>query len=251
MAKEYYAKIEPYEVLNVSSNVNAQVVSVRENVEGFELGQRSYLNMDDIVDKEELKRTENKIKLFQGVAKSNEKLLKNYELILEKKRANYEKIKDLTIKSDTEKDREFYDLMGSENQYIATLKDNDNLAASISDLQLRTVQLKKSISDKHLSAQGYVLYKLMVKPGQVVNPGTMVAQLADISKGKLTLFLTANDFTDVKKKSIYLDGVKTAYTIERLWSITDDKHISSYKAVIIIDAPERFSQLVKVEFKGE
>lgn len=251
MAKEYYAKVEPYELLNVSSTVNAQVVSVRENVEGFQLGKRAYINLDDQIDVEELKRLHQKIDLFKEIAKDNEKLLENYKLIVEKKQKNYDKIKDLSIKSDSEKDREFYDLMGSKNQYIATLKENDNLRASISDLELRQVQLEKSIKDKHLSAQGYVLYQLNVKPGQMVNMGTKLAQLADISKGKLTLFLTATDFKDVKSKTIYIDGQKTTYSIERLWSITDEKHISSYKAVIIIDAPERFSQLVKVEFKSE
>jgi hypothetical protein len=48
---------------------------------------------------------------------------------------------------------------------------------------------------------------------------------------------------------IYLDGKKSGYKITRLWEIADATHLSSYKAEIIIKAPNYFSDLMKVELK--
>ena len=132
---------------------------------------------------------------------------------------------------------------------ISTAKEVDNLKVQINDLNLRAAQLRKSIADKSLSANGHVLYALNVKEGQVVNPGMALSQVADISKAKLTVYLNSKDMKDAKNKIIYLNGTKTDYKIDRLWEIADATHLSSYKAEIIIKAPKHFSELMKVELK--
>jgi len=119
----------------------------------------------------------------------------------------------------------------------------------INDLALRAAQLRKSIADKSLSAKGYVLYELSVKEGQVVSPGMELSKVANIAKAKLTVFLNAKDMKDAKGKTVYLNGKKTEYKIDRLWDIADSTHLSSYKAEIIIKAPKYFSELMKVELK--
>jgi hypothetical protein len=70
-----------------------------------------------------------------------------------------------------------------------------------------------------------------------------------VRKAKLTIFLSAEDMQGAKEKALYIDGKKSDYKIDRLWTIADAQHLSSYKAEIIVDAPERFSNLVKVELK--
>ena len=249
LAKEYYSKVAPYEVLSISSNVSGQVTFADEKREGKLLGKKAYVQIDDKLDRIELENVRKKIALLKNTLKLNEEMQKNYEEILEKKQKNYDNIKDLKTKSVIEKDRELYDLIATQNTLISTAKEVDNLKVQINDLNLRSEQLRKSIADKSLSAKGYVLYSLNVKKGQVVNPGMLLAQVADISKAKLTIYLNASDMKVAKSKTLYLNGKKTAYKIDRLWDIADSIHLSSYKAEIIIKAPKYFSELMKVELR--
>ena len=249
LAKEYYAKVEPYEILNISSNVSGQVTFADEKSQGKILGKKAYIKIDDKLDRLELSNVRKKIALLKNTLKLDEQMHKNYEQILAKKKKNYENIKDLKTKSVIEKDREFYDLIATQNSLIATAKEVDNLKVQINDLNLRLEQLRKSIADKSLSAKGYVLYALNVKEGQVVNPGMLLSQVADISKAKLTIYLNARDMKEARSKTLYLNGKKTDYKIDRLWDIADATHLSSYKAEIIIKAPKYFSELMKVELK--
>jgi multidrug resistance efflux pump len=248
-AKEYYSKVEPYEILTIASNVSGQVTFADEKKEGKLLGKSPYVLIDDKLDRIELESVRKKIVLLTNTLKLNEAMQKNYEAMLAKKQRNYDNVKELKMKSVIEKDREFYDLVTTQNQLISTEKELDSLKVQINDLQLRAHQLQKSIADKSLGAKGYVLYQLSVQEGQVVNPGMELAKVADVSKAKLTLYLNSQDMKEAKNKTIYLNGKKTAYKVTRLWDIADSVHLSSYKAEIIIDAPEYFSELMKVEFK--
>ncbi len=249
LAKEYYSKVAPYEILNISSNVSGQVTYVDEKRQGQVLGKKVYVKIDDKLDRIELSNVHKKIALLKNTLKLNKEIQKNYEEILSKKQKNYDNIKDLKTKSVIEKDRDFYDLVSTQNTLISTAKEVDNLKVQINDLNLRSEQLQKSIADKSLTAKGYVLYTLNVKKGQVVNPGMLLSQVADVSKAKLTVYFNAKDMQDAKKKTVYLNGKKTAYKVDRLWEIADATHLSSYKAEIIIKAPKHFSELMKVELK--
>jgi len=249
LAKEYYSKVEPYEILNISSNVSGQVTFADEKREGKRLDKSAYIKIDDKLDRLELENIKKKIALLKNTLKLNKEMQKNYEVILSKKQKNYDNIKALKTKSVIEKDREFFDLVSTQNTLISTAKEVDNLNVQINDLKLRSEQLQKSVTDKSLSADGYVLYSLNVKEGQVVNPGMLLSQVADISKAKLTIFLNAKDMREAKSKVLYLNGKKTDYKISRLWEIADSVHLSSYKAEIIIKAPKYFSELMKVELR--
>ncbi|RLA70058.1 MAG: HlyD family secretion protein [Epsilonproteobacteria bacterium] len=251
MAKEYYAKVKPYETLTIASNVSGIILFADEENEGKELGRKPYIQIDDELDQVELGQVVNKITLLEGSLKLNEKMARNYEAMLEKKQRNYDNIKSLKIKSTIEKDREFYDLISTQNQFISTEKEIQNLKTQINDLHLRQAQLKRSIKDKSLSAEGYVLYKLIVKEGQVVNPASPLAEIANVRRAKLTLYLTSQDMKGAENKTVYINGEKSPYKIDRLWKIADAQHLSSYRAEIIIDAPEYFSSLLKVELKNE
>ena len=248
-AKEYYSKVEPYEIRTISANVSGQVTFADEKREGKVLGKKAYIKIDDKLDRIELSNVNKKITLLRNTLKLNESIKKNYEEILAKKQKNYDNIKALKTKSVIEKDREFYDVVATQNTLISTAKEVDNLKVQINDLNLRAAQLRKSVADKSLSANGHVLYALTVKEGQVVNPGMALSQVADISKAKLTVYLNSKDMKSAKSKTIYLNGKKTDYKIDRLWEIADATHLSSYKAEIIIKAPKHFSELMKVELK--
>lgn len=248
-SKVYYSKVEPYEIRNISSNVSGLVLFTDDNMIGKKLGSKPYIKIDTELDEKEIKYISEKLSHLRNTVESNEDVLKNIEKLLAKKRKNYDNIKSLKIKSTLEKDREFYDLVGSENLYLNTTKDIHNLKIQIADLELRRAHLKRSIKDKNLSAKGFTLYSISVKAGQVVGIATPLAQVADISRALLTIYLDEEDIEGIDAKTVYLDGVASEYKISRILNIADSKNISKYMAQIIIKSPKLFSKLVKVELK--
>ena len=248
-SKVYYSKVEPYELRDVSSRVSGLVLFIDEDNIGKKLSTKPYIRIDSLLDKSEFKAIEEKLIYQKEILNSNEKVLENLRKSLEKKRANYKRIEALKIKSSIEKDREFYDLVNSENIYLNTQKEINNLKIQVADLHFRETQLKRSIKDKSLDAEGFILYSILVKVGQVVGISTPLAQVADISRAKLTIYLDEVDVLDVESMDVYLNGEISKYRVSRVLNIADSKNISKYKAQIIIDAPKLFSKLVKIELK--
>lgn len=246
-SKVYYSKVEPYELRNLSSNVSGIVEYINEDMIGQKLTKKVYLQIDSELDRKELSAVKEKLFLSRNTVVSNESILKNLEKSLLKKRENYKKVQNLKIKSTVEKDREFHDLIASENQYLNTQKEINNLKTQITDLKLRAAQLNRSINDKNLSDEGFILYSIDVKVGQVVGMSTPLARIADISKAKLTIYLDEADLVNAKEKIVLIDGEKTDYKISRILNIADSKNISKYMAQIIIKSPKIFSKLVKIE----
>lgn len=250
-SKVYYAKVEPYELRDISSNVSGLVLFTDENMVGKKLSNKEYIRIDSVLDTQELKLTQEKLNYLRNTVAANEKILDNLEKSLMKKRENYKKIESLKIKSVVEKDKEFHDLISSENQFLNTQKEIQSLKVQITDLRLKEAQLTRNISDKTLSAEGFVLYSIAVKAGQVVGVSTPLAQVADTSKALLTIYIDEEDIHEIKKKVIYIEGEKTEYIVSRFLNIADSKNISKYMAQIVIKSPELFSKIVKVELKNE
>jgi len=248
-AKVYYSKVEPYEVREISSNVLGLVLFIDEDMIGTKLGSKAYIRIDDELDIKELGFIKDKLEYLQNIVKVNEDVLLNLENSIQRKRENYKKIQDLKFKSTVEKDREFHELISSENQYLSTQKEILNLKVQISDLKLRQTRLLRDVKDKNLKNEGFMLYEILVKTGQVVNVSTPLAKVADIRKAKLSIYLDESDVAGAKEKVIYINGEKTTYKVSRLLKIADARNISKYLAQIIIDPPKLFSKLATIELK--
>ena len=248
-SKVYYSKVEPYEVRHISSNVSGVVEFIDEDMIGKKLSSRVYLRIDSKLDVQELKYLKEKLIYLRDTVVVNESVLENLSESLKRKRENYKKIENLKIKSRIEKDREFYDLISSENLYLSTQKEINSLKTQITDLKLREAQLTRSVKDKNLSDKGFVLYSIDVKVGQVVGMSTPLARIADTSKAILTIFLDETDVIGAKSRVVLIDGKKTEYKISRILNIADSKNISKYMAQIVIKAPKIFSKLVKIELE--
>ena len=251
LANHYFAKEEPYEIRSISANASGMVVFADEDKIGKKLSSKPYIKIDSLLDTQELAYNKKKIEYLKNTIKINEEMLKNLRSSLERKEQNYENIKNLKIKSKIEKDREYADLIASQNLLLSTEKELQNLKVQIADLELRQVQLKQTLHYKNITAKGFVLYELLVRPGQVVNIATPLAKVADLSRAKLTIYLQREDMQNLDKKVVYIDGKKTSYKVSRVADIADSVHLSKYKAQIIIKAPRVFSNLVKVELKDE
>ena len=250
-SKVYYARVEPYEVRDIASQVSGEVVLSEENMLGETLTEKPFIMIDDTLDRDELLSVQEKLTYLRDTLKTNEKVLENLKDVLKRKKENFKRIESMSIKSKVEKDREFYDVVGSENSYLATLKEINSLKTNITDLSLREKQLQKSIKDKSVTAKGFVLYALKVKEGSVVNPATPLATVADVSKAVAKVYLDADDLLNIEKKKVYINGKKSSYKLTRILKIADTKNISRYSAQIIMQRPKIFSQLVKIELKED
>ena len=249
LASEYYSKAEPYRFYTLQANVSGLIVKSDESLEGRILNKDAFIRIDDELDYKEIRLLRAKKVNLQKSLELNKKMAENLALMIARKNENYKRIKDLPIKSTVEKDKEFFDLSTTQNLELSTLEKLETIASQLNDTQLRLEQLKRSIYDKHIKAHKMVLYKLHVKKGQVVSPGMSLAEVADVSQAKLTIFLNANELEGVKEKTIYLNAKETKYKIDKIWPLSDAEHISSYKTEILIKAPKQFSQLYKIEFK--
>ncbi len=248
-SKVYYSKVEPYEFRNISSNVAGIVEFIDEDMIGKKLSNKAYIRIDSELDVKELNYIEDKLLYLRETVVVNESILKNLKESLNRKRDNYKKIENLKIKSRIEKDREFYDLVNSENSYLSTQKEINSLKTQITDLKLRQAQLSRAIKDKNLSAKGFILYSIDVKVGQVVGMATPLARIANTSKAILTIYLDEADVLGAKSRVVIIDGEKTEYKISRILNIADSKNISKYMAQIVVKSPKIFSKLAKIELE--
>ncbi len=248
-ASEYYSKAEPYRFYILQASVSGLVLRADEDLEGKVLSAQNFIVIDDELDHKELTLLQQKKLNLQESLSLNKKMSQNLLAMIDRKSENYERIKDLPIKSRIEKDKEFFDLSTTQNQQLSTLEKIETISSQLNDTNLRLAQLERSIKDKHISAKDMVLYKLHVKKGQVVAAGMNLAEIADVSRAKLTIFLNLEEIQEVQNKEIYLNGEQTGYKIDKIWPLSDTEHISSYKTEIIVDAPKQFSQLYKIEFK--
>ncbi len=221
-AKVHYAKVEPYESVVLKSAVSALVMDVDLDAEGTMVEGKRVISLDDSLDKINLKT-------------SKENLLILHET-LKRQESYFRRMDKLKTASTTQKDNAFYTFASTKTQYL--------------DMQYKIAQLEDSIEKKSIVLHHMYLYEIMVRKGDYVAPGSSLARVVDASRAKLVLFLEPEELDQIEQKTVYLNGVKTAYKVDKVWRVADEKFISSYRAEIYIPAPEgSFSELMKVEIK--
>jgi hypothetical protein len=135
--------------------------------------------------------------------------------------------------------------LDKDNQKIKIL----NLENQKSDLITKIAMLKDKIKNKIFITKNRYIYDIAVKVGDFINTGSLVYKAIDATKGKLEIFLPMDKIKNYQTKQIYLNDKKTLYKINKVYKISDTKHISAYKCEIIVQSPQYFSQLTKIEFK--
>ncbi len=220
-ANEFYSKLEPIDSFKVKSSVSGKVIFTNDKIEGKKANNSVIVKIDSKLNKIELEQMENKLKSIDEMIKVEEN--------------NYSRMLRVSSKSGFEKDAQRLKVI--------------NLRVNKADLLIRIATLKDIIKNKKLTEKNNYIYNIAVKKGDYVNPGTLLYESKDLSKGKLKIFIPISDVETIKNRKIYLDGKATNLKIEKLFQVADSNHISSYKAVILVPKPREFSKLVKIEFK--
>lgn len=248
-ASSYYCKTEPIDVYTITSEVSGKVIFVDENGIGKKLGNTPFILIDKQIDEADLAAVKKKRASLLKMIQADKAIAANLQESIKRKEQNYNSIKTLSVKSKTQKDAVFFDLIASKNRLLSTKKEIENFISQEAQLQAQQIHLEKSISDKTITAPNLVLYELYVKKNDVATPGKPLAKVVDISKAILTIYVDAKTLQDIKNKTIYINDKKTAYKVDRVVPIADSTDISRYKVQIITKAPKIFSKLVKVELK--
>jgi multidrug resistance efflux pump len=249
-AKVHYAKVEPYENITLKSAVSAQVTNTKFDLEGKIVHNMTIIQLDDKLDKIKLKSDREALKLIKSMLQSNQNNLSSLAKSLERQEAYYNRISTIQTASSTQKDKAFYSYISAKTQYFSTKEKIDSLKKQKLDLLYSIERLKDSINKKSIKLNNRFLYKLLVNKGDFVNMGLPLAKIKDLTKAKLVLFLEADELKNIKSKTIYIDDQATQYKVSKIWSVADEKFISSYRTEIIIPNPKgSFSKLLKVEFR--
>ena len=222
IAKVHYAKVEPYESVTLKSAVSALVMDVDLDAEGSVVDQKRVIYLDDRLDKINLKTTKENLLILDETLKRQE--------------SYFQRIDKLKTTSAAQKDNAFYTFASTKSQYL--------------EMQYKIAQLEDSIEKKSIILDQMYLYEIMVRKGDYVAPGSPLAKVVDANRAKLVLFLEPDELKQIEEKTVYLNGEKTNYKVDKVWRVADEKFISSYRAEIYITAPEgSFSKLMKVEIK--
>jgi multidrug resistance efflux pump len=249
-AKVHYAKVEPYESVVLKSAVSGLVIGANYDLEGKSVISERIIHIDDNLDILNLNNSKQNIVLLKDMLKLNRDIASSLRNTMQRKEAYYKRISKLSTASKTQKDNAYSAYSAAKTQYLSTKEKIISLQKQIFDMQFKVAQLKDTVEKKSITLKDKYLNKLLVRVGDFVAPGTPLARVEDIKRAKLILFLEANELNGLASKSIYFDGNKTKYKIDKVWRVADEKFISSYRAEIVISAPKDiFSKLIKVEIK--
>jgi len=250
LAKVHYAKVEPYDIVVLKSAVSAQVSRVSLEAEGKMVANAEVIRLDDHLDNIDLNDSIKGMSLLHNMLNINQEMLSSLADTLKRQKGYFDRLNKLSTASKTQKDTAFNSYVSAKNQYLSTKEKIESLKKQILDIEYKVARLKDTISKKSIRLKDRYLYKLSVREGDFVNPGSPLATVEDHSRGKLTLFLDSSELKDIDHKIIYIDGNESSFRVDKVWSVADEKFISSYRAEIYIDRPqEYFSKLVKVELK--
>jgi len=247
-ASEHYTKVEPLERYTIKSSVSGKIVWSDLEAEG-QIVNKEIIKIDSKIDQKEL---ENAIKTRQITKESLELAEEILPLLKEnfkRQKYYYQRLSKTVSTSQNQKDLTFSSMVSSKNQYISTKDKILSLQRQISDIDFKIEMLRDRISKKSINLKNLYLYRLFVKKGDYATPAKPLALVDDLSRAKLTIFLSKEELENIDKKSIYIQGKKTNLKFSKIWKEADEKFISSYKAEIILEPKYRFSTLVKVEVK--
>ena len=217
-AQSYIGKIEPYEEYSVYAQSSGEITMLDKDDE-TKLVNKTVIKLDDSLEKSQLRIYKNQLKMY---AQKLSILQKSYE--------KYVKIKG---KSQFDKDEKLYELI--------------ELKISIETLKSNIKELEYTISKKRIHVKNLYLKEFLVDLGDYVSIGSKLATAYDISKSKVIVYVSSDDYKNIKNKKILVDGKAKLAFIEKIDKTVDDTYVSAYKITLIIESKE-FGRAVKVEF---
>ena len=249
-AKVHYARVEPYDSVVLKATVSGQVLEADLDAEGTMVKDKRIIHIDDRLDKVNLEDSKESITLLESQLQLNEEIARSLEETVKRQKGYYERLSKLQTASRTQKDNAYSAYASAKTQYLGTKEKIIGLKKQLLDMHYKTDMLEDTISKKSIVLHQRYLHRLMVRTGDFVAPGTPLAEVEETDRAKLVLFLDPEELGQVKERTVYINGIKTPYHIDKVWKVADESFVSSYRAEIYLPAPKvHFSELVKVELR--
>ena len=249
-ATEYYSKAEPKEFFSLKASVNGEVVFVNDSQESKDSDGSVVIKIDDVIDSADLLASNQKLKFLLNNISLMKQNVSNSKRAWEINKKSYSRVENLSSYSQTQKDAKLLAMINSQSSYISIKTSLVNLKTQKEDLALKIKTLKDKINKKNIKVvKGNYIYKIYPRVGDYLNPGSKLMDVYDVSGARLVIYVSSDDLIGIKEKKIYLDGILSEVKIDKIWKIADSVNISSYRVEILMDKPEQFSKLVKIEFK--
>ncbi|MCK9336305.1 MAG: hypothetical protein M0P43_00610 [Arcobacteraceae bacterium] len=216
--QSYMAEIEPYEEFTIYSQTSGQVIKLNKEDE-TKVVTGILVKLDDSLDQKHLKLYQMQLNLY------NEKLR-----ILEE---NYKNFLGISGKSKTDKDQKYYDVI--------------DMKITINNLKITIEELEDTILKKTISVKNLYIKEFLIQKQDYVNIGMELATAYDISKSKIVVYLSGEDYKDLNNKKVLIDGKDGIATIDKVDITLDDTFVSAHKVILKLD-DKNFGKVVKVEF---
>ena len=218
-AQNYMAKVQPYDSFTIYSQAAGQIVKLDKSDE-TKVVNKTIIKLDTSLEEKELSIYNKQLALY------NKKLS-----ILEN---SYSKYITITGKSQADKDDKLYDLI--------------ELKISIETLNLNIKTLEDTLKKKVITANNLYIKEFNVNLGDYVSIGSELATAYDISKSKLIVYVSKDDYEDIVNKKRLINGKSGIATIEKIDKTLDETFVSAYKVTLILKDND-FGKVLNVEFE--
>lgn len=217
-AQTYMAKIEPYEEFIIYSQTSGQIVKLNKEDETKTVS-KVLVQLDDSLEKK-------KLTIYK-------KQLEFYTEKLQRLEENYKKFVKIRGKSKFDKDEKYYELL--------------ELKINIESLNLSIAELKDTINKKTIKVKELYIKEFEVNKGDYVVANTELAVAYDTAKSKLVVYVSSDDYKNIKTKKVLVNGKLGIAKIEKIDKTLDKVFVSAHKVTLTLD-DKNYGKIVKVEF---
>jgi len=217
-AQSYMAKIQPYEEFTIYSQSSGKIATLDKSDE-TKIVNKMIIELDTSLEKKELAIYTKQLELYTKKLQIQEK--------------NYKSYLNIRGKSQSEKDDKLYDLI--------------ELQISIESLKLQMKTLEDTLNKKIITVKNLYLKEFLVNKGDYVSIGSKLATAYDVSKSKLIVYASKDDYENIIDKKILINGKSGIASLEKFDKTVDETFVSAHKITLIVNDND-FGKVVKVEF---
>ena len=220
----YVGKIDPYKKIILKSEVRGKVSYVNSGSNFTYTKQDIILKIDNSEDLIRIDSLKQRLKATKEIYKIS--------------KDTFNSKKSIKSLSKNEKNKEKLNMLVKKQSYISL---SENMK-----LQLSNINKKTFIVDKKY------IGKIYPKVNEFVSVGSIIADIYDISKKKIIIFVNKENVEKIQKKDIFINNKPSKFFIESISNVVDSKYISSYQVVLLENNDNirfRFGDIVQIDFK--